>query len=292
MKRYHAHRAALVAVLIAAMPLVVHSEPKNCLWTIENGDTTIHLLGSIHTLTKEAYPLSEAIESAYTSSNKVVFEIDLAEMNSGAMSLLNRSTLKDGQKLKDVVSDETWTDVVQRLDDAGLGIKGFDSMKPWFLAMTLLNFELTKAGYSSANGIDFHFHNRAVDDEKKIMGLESLEYQINLFDQMDQQLNEDFLRYTLDEFDAIIPMIKDITTAWKSGDIETLAALLNDDFFEQYPQLFDAIVTERNNAWVKEIKTMAQGDENTLVIVGALHLVGKDGVVEQLRRSGFRVAQH
>ena len=117
------------------------------------------------------------------------------------------------------------------------------------------------------------------------------EFQINLFDDMDQQLNEDFLRYTLDEFDAILPMIEDITTAWKNGNTEKLATLLNDDFFEQYPHLFDKIVTERNNAWVQKIETMAGENKNVLVIVGALHLVGANGIVEQLRRKGLRVTQ-
>ncbi len=287
----HRFASTTLVGIIFAMPLFAHSESKNCLWRVEGAKTTIHLLGSVHTLTNDAYPLAHAFQAAYASATTVVFEIDIREMEAGALSMLNRGTLKDGKKLNEVVSKDTWAEVVKRLDAAGLGVKGFDTMKPWFLAMTLLNFELTKAGYSSNNGIDFHFHNRAVNDNKEIVGLESFEYQIALFDNMDQQLSEDFLRYTLKDFDDIIPMIENITTAWKKGDIEKLALLLNDDFFDQYPKLFASIVTERNNAWAKRIETMAKGNENTLVIVGTLHLVGPNGIVEQLRRKGFQVTQ-
>jgi uncharacterized protein YbaP (TraB family) len=263
---------------------------KSFLWRVSSGDRTVCLLGSIHFMKADAYPLSRAIEDAFDGSGTVVFETDIEAMGRAAVSMVAAGTLDGDTTLKDVLSKELYDEVSRRLDDLGMGVDSFAKTRPWMAAMGLTSFELMRAGYLGSEGIDSYFSSRAKASGKSQMGLESIEYQVSLFAGMSAEESVDFLRYTLADLDTMIPLVDEIVAAWKIGDAARIEDLLVDGF-RDHEALFDRLVTQRNLRWLPQIEELFRGDADAMVVVGSLHMVGEQGLIELLKARGYEVEQ-
>jgi len=263
---------------------------KSFLWRATSGDRTVNLLGSIHFMKAGAYPLSPAIETAFEDAGVVVFETDIDQMGTAAVSMLAAGTLEGEETLKDVVSKGTFQEVSRRLDDLGMGIGAFTKMKPWMAAMALTSYELMNAGYLGSEGIDSYFSSRATADGKPQRGLETIEFQISLFVDMSAEESVEFLQYTLTDLDTMIPLVDEIVVAWKRGDSARIEDLLLEGFSD-HEVLFDRLVTQRNLRWLPLIEELFRGDVDAMVVVGSLHLVGEQGLIELLKAKGYEVEQ-
>jgi uncharacterized protein YbaP (TraB family) len=129
-----------------------------------------------------------------------------------------------------------------------------------------------------------------VADHKPIQGLETAEQQFGILAHLPMPLQKKFLLMTIDETDNLDAEIKDLLAAWRSGDTDRLARLLSDEFNEA-PELYRPLTEDRNRAWVGEIAAMLHDRDDYLVVVGALHLVGRNSVVDLLRQRGYKVTQ-
>jgi len=189
-----------------------------------------------------------------------------------------------------VVSPDTYRLVGERLEELGLDHEGFSKMRPWMLAVTLTGFELTRAGYSQAEGVDVHLFERARADGKEVIALETVEFQVGLFTGMPEGISEAFLRHTLDELDSVIPQVDEIIDFWQAGDVDKVEGLLGEAYAE-YPDLFRRLVSDRNRTWLPRLEALLAGERPAMAVIGALHLVGEQGVVELLLRAGYAVEQ-
>ena len=280
-------------VLLTAMSTLVsaaETEEHSFLWRASSGDRSVYILGSIHFMKADAYPLSSAIERAFDSVGLVVFETDIDQMGKAAGSLFVAGMLEGDTTFADVVPKELYDEVSQRLDDLDMGIGIYKKMKPWMVALGLTSYELMRAGYLSTEGIDTHFSSRAKDADKLQEGLETAEYQVSLFAEMSAEESVEFLQYTLTELDTMIPLVEEIVTAWKIGDSVRIEELLVDGF-EDHEALFDRLVTERNLRWLPRIEELFEGDVDAMVVVGSLHLVGEQGLIQLLKAKGYKVGQ-
>jgi uncharacterized protein YbaP (TraB family) len=251
----------------------------------------VFLLGSIHALPEDAYPLSEAIEKAYAASSVCAFEVDLVDLDRVGSSLLAAGALAEGERLDDVLSPPTRELLAEHLAAGGLSESAFTAMNPWMVGLTLTSLELVKAGYSPESGLDLYMARRAARDGKRIEAFETADFQVGLFAGMSREESESFLRYTLRDLETVVPQLEAITRAWKEGDTAAISGLLAEAFDEE-PELFSRLVTERNARWLPKVEALLAGSETALVVVGALHLVGPSGLVEQLRAAGYVVAQY
>ncbi len=282
--------AVLVIWLVGQWVAAQERPQRSFLWRAQSPSTTLSLLGSVHLMKPGAYPLSPAIERAFAGARMVAFEVDLDQLNGAAFELLAQGTLPDGQTLRDVVSEDTYRLVSRRLEELGLDAGGFQRMRPWLLAVTLTTFELTRAGYAQTEGVDRHLFERARDAGKATLGLETAEYQVRLFAELGEAQDEEFLRYTLLELETVIPEVDALMEHWRSGDVAEVERLLTESYRE-FPDLFERLVANRNRSWLPRLEELLAGDEPAMAVVGALHLVGSDGLIEQLRRRGYRVEQ-
>ena len=284
-------------ILIGASRAQVQQTPaqqpsKSCLWSVRSASNTIYLLGSLHLLKSDDYPLSAAIEKAYSSSQKVVFETDLSAMSDAGIQaqMLTMGLYPEGQSLSQNLSGGTLDRLQTKMTEMGMPIQQFERFKPWLIALTLATFELQRLGYSPQMGIDMHFYNRAKADQKERDFLEPIEYQMNLLGNMDDADQDSFLTQTLEEMDVIKDMAADMTTYWKAGDAKNLYELMNKSF-EKHPIIRDRLLIKRNMEWVSHIEVFTKETRNVLVIVGAGHLVGPDSVVDLLKKKGYTVKQ-
>ena len=265
---------------------------KHALWQVEGKGAKVYLLGSIHFLKEEYYPLAEPIEQAFKGAKTVVFETSFKELKSpGAVAKMAMTGMcPKGKTIKDYLSQETYAALQKKLEKSlGTGT-AFDALKPWMAAVSLLVFELQRLGFNPEHGVDQHFYSRAEKDSKEIVPLETVEFQLQLFADLTEKDQDSFLKQTLEEIDQFKEQFDEITDAWKRGQADRLAELLLESM-RGYPGLYQKLLVDRNKAWVPKIEELLAGDKPAFVVVGAGHLVGKDSVVALLQKKGFKVKQ-
>ena len=287
-------RLILTLVLLLALSAApsLGAQERTLLWKVSEGDKSIFLLGSIHYLRKENYPLNQAILDAFDASDRLVLEIDLQNTPAGAAQrlTLEKAVYRDGSNLAQNVSQETYQLASKRAAELGIDMQVVQPMKPWFVAMTMLAVKLQRMGLDPKLGVDHHLAERAKRDGKPTSGLETLEFQLGIFDQLSKREQELMLRETAGELERIDKNVKDIVESWLKGDGERLAALLLAGM-RQYPELQQKLVIERNRRWLDQIAKLVEQGSNAMVVVGAAHLVGQEGIVDMLKARGLSVEQ-
>jgi len=283
--------AAITAASIASAQTTAPAG-KSFLWKVHSGNKLVYLAGSVHALSADVYPLSPAFEQAFTASSTLVEEIDLgeAETLTAAPAILAKGMFLDGRRFDSVVSKETATLVNARLKDSGLPVEMFQAMKPWMVMLLLSAMQMQQAGLDPNLGLDKYFFDQAKADRKTIIGLETAESQIDRFDKMPEALQEQLLRNTLDEISMQKGELATIVSAWRRGDS---AALERDVMsgLKKYPAVYQSLIVERNNNWMPQLDKCLARTTPCMVVVGAAHIVGPDGLLALLRRKGYRIEQ-
>jgi uncharacterized protein YbaP (TraB family) len=275
-----------------AKSTAVQQTRQSCLWSIQSQSNTFYLLGSLHVLRQDAYPLAAAIAKAYADCRKIVFETDIAAMQEPAMQakMLQLGLYPQGQNLLPNLDGHTRQLLARKMTELGLPLEQFVRFKPWFLALTLTTVELQRMGFNPIYGLDLHFFNKARTDAKEIGFLEPVELQLNLLGNMVKKDQNAFLNQTLKDLEVVNELAADLVKFWKAGNADGLHQLLFKSF-KDYPAIHDRLLIQRNKKWVKEIEGLMRENKNVLFVVGAGHLVGPESVVDLLKHRGYKVKQ-
>ena len=278
--------------LLLILLLTVPAQAKNTLWQVRAGENTLYLLGSLHVLKKDSYPLPPLMEEIYIASDAVVFETDMDEMDTPAMQkkIVNYGRLPAGQTLQQQLSAPTWQLLQKKMADLKIPAEKVRQMKPWLCALTLTVTDLERLGFLAEYGLDEHFYARAKQDKKKIIPLESVDFQLSLFYSQSRHEQEEFLMQTLTDLQVADALSGEMENAWKNGDGEKLYTLIAKSF-SGYPEQYARLVLQRNKNWLPVLEKILRREQVTLVVVGAGHLVGPGSVVDLLRRKGYPVVQ-
>jgi len=268
------------------------SATKHSLWKAEGKKSVVYLLGSVHILKDEDYPLPEIIDTAFTNSQVVAFETDIAAMEDPgtAMKILGKARLPEGETLKTELSPQVYEEFMKHLKDSGVPAMMVEPLRPAMAAMMLEVFELTKIGLNPEKGLDKHFFGLAREAGKEIVPLETLDFQISLITDFTKDEGDALMKATLKDLDKIKEEFADIVRAWKVGDSQKLDKMLSEAMTES-PAIYKRLVSNRNHNWIPKIEQFMDGNKTAIVIVGAAHLVGKEGVVELLKAKGYKVTQ-
>ncbi|MDB6163198.1 MAG: hypothetical protein JWL98_630 [Xanthomonadaceae bacterium] len=285
---------AMFASAAAATP------PAPLLWKVSDSDNSVYLMGSFHLLQAADYPLSPDVEAAFKDAKTVVFEIPPDEMASPALAMqMQQAGLRtDGTRLDDELDPAlrkklaAWIATSAQAASPSVVSSGMiQQFQPWLAALMISLVEMTKQGLDPMLGLDEHFAAEAKAAGKPTLGLETGEQQIAFLAAMDRDEQLQFLAEALDESDAGNRELATLHAAWRRGDARTLETVMAAQMRHAYPRLYRHINVERNDNWMPQIerRLTRPGHDNTLVVVGALHLLGSDGVVEKLRSKGYRV---
>src|SRR5262245_34287424 len=281
----------LLLFVLFAVAGEARAQDKSFLWRVQSDKSNIYILGSVHFLKKESYPLNKTIEKAFDTTRKLVLEIDLKNEDTAAVQrvALEKGINRD-RTLQQSVPPETYSLAEKRAQELGIDIQALSPLKPWVVALTMTALQLQKLGFDPSYGVDRYLAERAVKSGKTIVGLETAAYQIGLIDQLSERDQEAMLRQSLKEMDLLDRALDQIVRAWSTGDVNALEGLLLSGMRE-YPAVHQTIVIDRNRRWLPRIEKMIGQGESALITVGAAHLVGKDGVIELLRARGYTVEQ-
>lgn len=286
-----------VLALFAALTLLVSSVQageKSFLWKIQSKTATAFILGSVHLAKPDIYPLPRKIEESFDKSAILALEADPAKAQDTALlqQMLAAAAYAKGGTLKEHLSRETFELARREIERLGLPMETFSRTKPWFLAMSIETLEFQRLDYDPANGIDVYLAGKAAG-KKQIVELESFDYQIRLLNGFSDREQELFLLYTLKDMATLRDEIEELMAAWRSGDTKTVERLVTRTLTEspELQPIFDKLFFKRNREMTARIEQLLQGKKTVFVAVGAAHLVGKDGIIEQLRGKGFREEQ-
>ena len=283
--------AARPAATPAAAPAYV--PPTPLLWKVSGGKgAELYLLGSFHLLKPDDYPLSPDVDQAFAASSRLLFELAPEEMASPALAtqMMQAAIRRDGGQLKEELDAETW----RRLQAWGAGnsmpVERLVGLKPWFIGLTVSLTQMARQGLDPQAGLDRHLMNLAAKAGKPAAGLESASSQISMLDGMNADEQRQLLREALEQVEKGDQQSRRLHDAWRRGDDVTLWRDMASEMKRTYPGLYQRINVDRNDAWLAPLQQRLQdGQGTTLVVVGALHLLGSDGVVEKLRAKGYTV---
>jgi uncharacterized protein YbaP (TraB family) len=286
--------AALLVSLVLTTVLAVQAEERVFVWQVSWEKNTSYVMGSIHLLKKEFYPLPQVIEKAFADSQVLAVEANLSPEKAMEVAALTmkRGMYSGEDTLKDHISEKTYRLAGKVLKEMDMDIEELKKLKPWMLAMTVESMQLLKKGFDPNYGVDMHFLKKAAK-EKEIVELEGIGFQIDLFESFTPKESDLFLFFTLQEASAGDEKIGQMTEAWARGDAAAVENFVT-RHVREYPELkgvFDKLFDERNFKMADKIAAFLKTDKTHFVVVGAGHLVGKNGVLQLLRDKGFKVKQ-
>jgi len=280
----------LLGLSSAVRPAVsANASPAGLVWQIDGPKGRIYLAGSMHLLRRDRPTLPPAIDAAYREAESLVMEIDADAVDEQQMAalMLRTSSFTDGRSLPLVAGEDRWKIVRGLLAKAQVPEAFAASLEPWGVTILLTTLEYARLGFDPELGVEKQLQQRAARDHKEIDGLERAKFQLSLLDSLPLTEQLQLLDLTLAELDDMPSMVDDLYAAWRSGDIRRLDELLLEGYRET-PKLYDDLVDRRNRYWVPQVKALLERDEDTLVVVGALHLVGERGLIALLEREGLR----
>lgn len=290
--------AFLLLLLLAVLPAAAAdtaappppAEGAPFLWEVPGPKARHFLMGSVHLLPEAAHPLPAALEQAYGATREIAFEADLAALAGPELQSRMIGAAREDRPggLKAHIGKSLYAKLQKRAAALGMPTPMCDQFRAWFCALTLELYPLQQAQYTAENGLDNHFYARARDDGRPIAGLESAQYQVDLFVGMPDALSKQLLAATLDETTYSSQDPQELYRIWRTGDVATLDRLMR-DLRQRYPDLHQLLLAGRNRAWVPTLVERFRGETPVLVVVGAAHLVGPDGLLALLKAQGVEV---
>lgn len=284
--------ALLHVLALSAGPASAAEPQHHSLWSLKGKSNTVYLLGSVHFL-NAAEQLPAALEDAYRDAEVLLMEIDMDDLDPAEAQrvTMELGMQPAGQSLQQQLGQPTYTKLAARAKEVGVDPALLNRFKPWFAGMTLMQLQLMKMGLQANSGVEQRFTTRATADKKPIHGLETLREQLSMLAGLPEKQQREFLLYSIEDADRVEAEIDDLLSAWRRGDTKALSQLLAEGF-DRYPDLYRPLTTDRNRRWLSQVEGLLNDRDDYLVIVGTLHLVGKNSLIDLLEGKGHRVLQH
>ncbi len=283
---------ALVLYALAGTATAGNEGHPVTLWRIAGETNSVYLLGSIHLLREQDHPLPGVIDEAYDDADVIVMEIDMDDMDPVyTQAAFNRAgVLQDGTTLRDLMGEEAFAAASEAAAAIDIPLDMLAKSEPWLAAITVELMLLYRIGFNPALGVEMTMTQRAAADGKPIEGLETIDEQLAFLDGLPIDAQREMLLQVLSEGAAMSESIGELIEAWHHGDTATLEdALLSSAV--GLDELNEVLINSRNRRWAETISTWLDDEQDYLIVVGALHLVGEQGVPALLEKRGFGIHQ-
>ncbi len=259
------------------------------LWSLRQGAVTHYLQGSVHLLPESAHPLPAALDAAYDNAAVLVFEADISALSAPErQGQLMSAARGPASGLRASLPAALYGRLERRAQQVGLPLSMCEPFKAWFCALSLEVFTYQQAGFSSALGLDQHYHARALAEGKTVGALETVDAHLDLFAGMSKAAARQMLEQSLDEDATAASEPLALYRSWRNNDRAALEHLVA-DMRREYPQIHQRLLVARNHAWLPQLKERLLGATPQLIIVGAAHLVGDEGLIPLLAAEGLRM---
>ena len=298
MRLFATHRflsfIAIALVAIAPGLVAAQGDYSPPLWEVRSDRGTVYLFGTIHVGKPGFYPLPEASASAFASSDTVALEVDPTDQQAAIAATMS-AMYAPPESIENHIDAALMASVTEVSARYGLQPAQIRQMKPYLLMFMLTTLEYQRLGYSAGQGLESHFVEAAQAQGKRVMALESMMGQMQILASMSPGLQSAMLQITVDEIAGgeVEGLVEEMVSAWRRGDIDKLSAVLLAEERklpdEMAKEFHNSFLTERNVAMASKIESMLNEGERVFVAVGAMHMVGTDGLPTLLAQKGFEV---
>lgn len=269
-------------------------EGKSFIWEITSDISTVYVMGTVHIANPNIYPLESAIENAFEQSDYLVVEVNTNNVDSKYMEELTMQygEYQSGDSLENHIPEDLYSQLNEEFGELGLDIRLFNNFKPWMIATTLETLRMMEYGYRIEHGIDFYLMEEAVDSNKVILDLETIEYQLELFSIIPDDLWILSLKDYIED-PNIEEELNQMFSYWENGNADGIETLIFQGI-DEYPELapfYEELIYERNFNMVDKIETFLNDNETYFIAVGAGHLVGDNGIISLLEEKDYTVNQ-
>jgi uncharacterized protein YbaP (TraB family) len=265
-----------------------YGDIKGCLWEIKNDKATVYLFGSIHIAKKDMYPFDKTVEEAFENSNNLVVEVDVTNTNN-----VNNSQSKLFYPENDDVYNHISKEGKEKLDsyakELGMDMNALKKMKLWVIESAMQQALLQKSGYSSSDGVDMYFL-KAAKNKKKILELESIDFQFDLLNSFSQQSQEAIFFKDIKDLKDCNTEFEKLYEAYRSADEKTLTEMIVDSSKDD-PESYSKLLVDRNVGMANKIDEYLKTSNSYFVVVGLGHFLGEDSVVKLLEEKGYTVTR-
>ncbi|UVO49822.1 TraB/GumN family protein [Sphingomonas sp. SUN019] len=262
---------------------VVTKDADPALWVLRDKDTTIYLFGTIHVLKPGMTWFDEAVKKAFDRSGTLVLEMVEPDQETQTRVVMEKAFTPPGPGLGERLPADKRAVFDKAITDNGYQAAQFERMRPWFAAISLSIGPVRKLGYDPANGPEGILTAAAKRQKKQVMGLETFEGQMSVFDGLSNAGEMKLLESTIDELPKAAETMEKMVANWAAGDPDALAAEMNTSLKDS-PEVARALLTNRNSQWAAWIAERMRTPGRVFIAVGAGHLAGPGSVQEQLKR--------
>jgi uncharacterized protein YbaP (TraB family) len=279
-----------IAVLFfAAFTCLASVFPQSAVWKVTKDGNTLYLGGSVHILREEDYPLPEEFDLAYQSSSLLVLEADADQINDSTVlgKIILKMLLPGTDTLKTVLREDTYNRLKAKCEELAMPIERLLKMRPSIVALMLSMAQIQRLGFS-VQGVDHHYYSRAKQEAREVRFLESVEAQFDMLAGIAPEHQSEFVDYSLADMDKTEDAMLEIVAQWRNGERETEGLA---EMKEKFPSAYQAMLVDRNLAWLPRIEDYLASEPVEFVLVGLAHLQGDDGLLFYLERRGCAVEQ-
>ncbi|MEE9412043.1 MAG: TraB/GumN family protein [Methylococcales bacterium] len=272
---------------------ITNDDKKHFLWKATRFDQSVYLLGSIHVGRSDMYPLHGSVMAAFHQSEVLMVEVNTQAINQLKLAETVRhiGMYPEGTTLEQQIPKPLWEQLVATGKALNVPEIMFQRQKPWLASITLTTAMIGKSGYQADYGIDKYFLKQATDLNKEIVELESIDSQMQLFANFSDAEQLSLLSNGLNELKQGTILFDKLVNAWSNGDHQALDKLARGSMGvnDKESSLFKVMITDRNQSMAQKIIKAMQDKRKYFVVVGAAHLVGKQGVPALLKAQGFTI---
>lgn len=267
--------------------------PQSLLWKIERSDLPepSYLFGTIHIIPKDDYFLPSGLEEAFEKSGDVVFEIDMDNMSDmgSLMGLLSNLLMKDGMTLSKLLSDEEYKEVSEYFEAMGLPMFLLNKVKPMFLSM-LAEVNLDPAAMQSEEIMSYEqeLYQKAKETNKEVGGLETMKYQMSLFDSIPYKDQAKMLLEAVRGTSLESDMFEETVALYRNQNIEAMVEMVGSSEDGEDSNFENVLLHNRNQNWIPVMSKMMESGP-VFFAVGAGHLGGSSGVIRLLKKQGYKL---
>ncbi len=268
---------------------VVAAQAGSPIWKISDGNHHLYIGGTIHVLGEADYPLPEEFDRAYADSHTLVFETDIGQMENPefASQMMSQMVYTDDRTLKNLLRPNTFTDLTRFAGERGIPVEALNQFKPGMVMVFLTLTETQRLGVGGA-GVDEFYFKKGKTDGRAMAFLESPMAQIGFLSEIGMDNEDEMIAYILEDVEKLPGLLPVMKQAWKSGDNDLLYRKTLAPLKKDFPELYHSIMVQRNLNWLPQIQKMMTTLEVEFILVGAGHLAGDRGLLELLRKKGFK----
>ncbi|NQZ93345.1 MAG: TraB/GumN family protein [Moritella sp.] len=280
----------IFSMLIFGVVNSVHA--TSSVWKVSNGKSSLYLGGTVHVLMADDYPLPAEFDQAYALADTLVLETDMAKLESPQFqqAMLRQLSYSEGQNLTQHLTPETYELLTAYCESRGIGMQVINNFKPSMISLMLTMIELQRLNFTGM-GVDKYYNDKAIADAKPLGKLETVEEQLAFIASMGKGKEDALIRYSLEDIKTLPTFMQEMKVAWRNGDPQALVDLAITPLIKDFPDIYQSLLVQRNNNWLPQIEAMFSNQQTELILVGTLHLVGKDGLLQRLEAAGYKISQ-